>query len=87
MPIIINKAKKPLSIVLPLGKKLHLGPGKSAQVAANAVEAASVKKLAEAGEIEIVAEDSHQATGASSGRRRDTGFHPASSGIRRTGNR
>jgi hypothetical protein len=51
-----NKTNRPLSISLPGGKTLHLGPRKKGQIAANAVDHPPVKKLVEAGEIEIADE-------------------------------
>lgn len=51
---IVNKTKKPLSIPLPGGKKLFLGPGKTAQVTEKALERPALAKLLEAGDIEKV---------------------------------
>ena len=65
MKTINNKTKKPLSVPLPRGKKLHLGPGKTGQIADNASEFPAVKKLIEAGEIEIIAEGAEAAEIAS----------------------
>ncbi|MBI3784547.1 MAG: hypothetical protein HY270_14225 [Deltaproteobacteria bacterium] len=50
-----NKTRRPLTIPLPLGKKLHLGPGHSADIPANAAEHPAVRKLIDAGEIAIEA--------------------------------
>ena len=49
-----NKTSRPLRIPLPGGKSLFVGPAKVAQIADNAVEHASVKKLVEDGSIEIL---------------------------------
>ncbi len=49
---IINKTRKPLSIPLPGGKKLFLGPGKTGQVSAKALQHPPLAKLIEAGDIE-----------------------------------
>jgi hypothetical protein len=49
---ITNKSKKALSIPLPGGKKLFLGPGKTGQVTAKALQHPPLVKLIEAGEIE-----------------------------------
>ena len=49
---IINKTRKPLSIPLPGGKKLFLGPGKTGQVSAKALQHPPLVKLIEAGDIE-----------------------------------
>ncbi len=50
---IINKTRKPLSLPLPGGKKLFLGPGKTGQVTARALEFGPLAKLLEAGEIAV----------------------------------
>src|ERR1041385_4315809 len=55
MKTISNKTPKPISVPLPRGKKLHLGPGKTGQIASNASEHPPLKKLIDAGQIEIVA--------------------------------
>jgi hypothetical protein len=51
-----NKTNRPLAIPLPRGKILHLGPKKKGQIAANAAEHPALKKLVEAGEIELADE-------------------------------
>ena len=51
-----NKTNRPLGIPLPGGKKLHLGPKKKGQIAANAVEYPPLKKLIEAGDVELADE-------------------------------
>jgi hypothetical protein len=56
MKIVQNKTTRPLSIPLPRGKKLHLGPGKSGQIVSTAAEHPALKQLVEAGEIEILDE-------------------------------
>jgi len=89
MKTINNKTKKPLSIPLPRGKKLHLGPGKTGQIADNASEFPAVKKLIEAGEIEIVAEGAEAAEMAS-GNTPGKGWmpgHGSTSASRRSGDR
>ena len=54
---IINKTQKPLSVPLPGGKKLFLGPGKTAQVTPKALEHPPVVKLLEARDIEVTEGD------------------------------
>ncbi len=56
MRAIKNKTRRPLVVPLPRGKKLHLGPGKTGQIAAEAADHAGLVKLADAGEIEILDE-------------------------------
>ena len=48
---ITNKTGKPLSLPLPGGKKLFLGPGKTGQVTAKALEFPPLVKLIEAGDV------------------------------------
>jgi len=88
MPSLNNKTQKPLSIPLPGGKTLHLSPGKTAQIAANAVGHAPIQKLVEAGEVEIIVDDS-RATGGPGGGKKGRSMHGYGStgGIRRSGDR
>jgi hypothetical protein len=65
MKTISNKTTKPISVPLPRGKKLHLGPGKTGQIAANASEHPPLKKLLESGELEIVAEGPEEVVSSS----------------------
>ncbi|MFH1808249.1 MAG: hypothetical protein ABIJ09_05880 [Pseudomonadota bacterium] len=51
---ISNKTLRALSIPLRGGKKLHLGPGKIGQIDAKAAEYPALKKLIEAGDVEIL---------------------------------
>lgn len=87
MPSVTNKTKRPLIVPLPHGKKLHLGPGKSGEIGANAVDHAALKTLVEAGELEITRESSGaiEATGGAK-RRTSAGGH-TSGVIRRSGDR
>ena len=89
MPAVSNKTQRPLSVPLPGGKTLHLGPGKTGQISAKAVEDPRLKKLVDAGEIEIVGEDPRLTAGPGGGQRRRTSMHghTSGSGIRRSGDR
>ena len=49
---ITNKTKKALSLPLPGGKKLFLGPGRTGQVAPKALQHPPLMKLIEAGDVE-----------------------------------
>jgi hypothetical protein len=49
---ITNKSRKPLSLPLPGGKRLFLGPGKTGQVSPKALEHPLFVKLLAAGDIE-----------------------------------
>lgn len=86
---ITNKTKKPLSIPLPGGKKLHLGPGKTGQVSPKAVDHPALKKLIDAGEVEAQGDDRKSARGKGGGNqglRSSTGFR-GTGGIRQAGDR
>jgi len=86
---ITNKTKRPLRIPLPGGKQLHLGPGRTGQVTPKATEHPPLKKLIDAGDVEIVGEGRSQSGGAgggsgvSSSQRDVTG----GGGVRHTGDR
>lgn len=83
-----NKTHKPLSVPLPGGKTLHLGPGKTGQITAKAAEDPRLKKLVEAGEIEIFSEDSRPSTGSTGTNRfRSSAGHRQTSGSHRSGDR
>jgi len=51
---VTNKTRKPLSVALPRGRTLHLGPGKSGEIAKSDVEHPAVKALVDNGAIEVV---------------------------------
>jgi hypothetical protein len=84
MPSVTNTTKRPLIIPLPRGKKLHLGPGKSGEIAANAVDYAALKKLVEAGELEITRESSGAIDTPGGAKQRTSAGGPPS-GIKRRG--
>ena len=86
---ITNKTKRPLRVPLPGGKKLHLGPGRVGQISPKASEHPPLKKLIEAGEIEIVSEGRTQGTGDSGGTKGSGSSQggPSSGGVRHTGDR
>lgn len=84
---VINKTHKPLSVPLPGGKTLHLGPGKSGQISAKAAEAPRLKKLVDAGEIEIFAEDSRPNSGPGGANRYKSPEHRQTTVIHRSGDR
>src|SRR5690349_20988647 len=54
MTAVSNKTKRPISVPLPGGKTLHLGPGNTGQVSAKAAEDPRLKKLVDAGELEVI---------------------------------
>jgi hypothetical protein len=57
-----NVTRTFLRITLPGGKVLRLGPGNTGQIAETASEHPSVKKLLDAGKIQIVGEGTHHPT-------------------------
>ena len=88
MATITNKTRKPLSIPLPGGKKLRLGPLKSGEISPKAIDHPPVLKLIEAGQVEISGSEP-KPRGAGGGGK---GVRPSSGGqspggIRRTGDR
>ena len=89
MATITNKTRKALSISLPGGKKLRLGPLNSAEISPKAVDHPAVQKLVDAGEVDI--SDLQQRSKRPGGGGR--GSPPASGGqghggsIRQTGDR
>ena len=89
MAAVTNKTGRPLSIPLPRGKTLHLGPRKSAQISAHDLEHPALKKLVEAGAIEIAPEDTGSTGGDGAGThgRAPMGGYTAGRGGRRSGDR
>ena len=61
---ITNKTNRPLNVPLPSGKKLFLGPGKTGQVNAKALEHPALAKLIEAGDVEPDESEARQVQGA-----------------------
>ena len=88
MPAVTNKTGKPLSISLPRGKTLHLGPRKSGQISSHDIEHPALKKLVDAGTIEIGEESgSIEGDGSSMRGRAPTPGHTTGRGGRRSGDR
>lgn len=88
MKTVVNKTRAPLKVPLPRGKSLRLGPNKTGQIADSAAEHAGVKKLIEAGKIEVFdgGDTSRGASGDASARHEVTHGH-TQSGIRKSGDR
>ena len=89
MKTVLNKTQRPLKIRLSKGKVLHLGPGKEGPIANTDEERDSVKKLVDAGEIEIFDSLSRSKTGGDAsgpGRPGRRGHHPGFA-VRRRGDR
>jgi len=60
-----NRTQKPIRVPLPGGKVLHLGPAKTGQVADDAVDRPALRKLLDAGDVEIVGGSGQAAAGSS----------------------
>ncbi len=89
MKTVQNKTRRPLRVPLPRGKSLHLGPGKTGQVSAEATDHPAFKKLVEAGELEVLG-DGATATGragATPGGQESTHGHPQTKIVMPKGNR
>jgi len=70
LPTLKNTTQKPISVPLPRGKRLFLGPGKTGQVAPKAADHPPIVALIESGDLEIVSEGKghgHDRKGGSSG--------------------
>lgn len=91
MKTLRNKTPKPLRVPLPRGKVLHLVPGKTGQVADDAVEHPPLAKLIAAGDLEVTGGGKHveagtSGTGGSAMHGSTQGHHPAQ-GPQRRGDR
>jgi hypothetical protein len=89
MKTVSNKTRKPLSVPLPRGKTLHLGPGKTGQISSEAAEDGAVKQLVEAGEIEVFDDATAPIAGGGGVKKGRPSFygHPGGGGGRRSGDR
>jgi hypothetical protein len=88
MKIIKNKTNRPLRVPLPRGKTIHLGPAKSGQITTEAAEHAGLKKLIDAGEIELLEDEAAAAEMGSGGQRGHAAQGHSSGGVnRRSGDR
>jgi len=89
MKTVSNKTQRPVSIPLPGGKTLHLGPGKTGHISSTAGEYPQLKKLVDAGEIEVLGEGLASIDGAVGARKRSASIDGHGSGgrKRRSGDR
>jgi hypothetical protein len=79
MKTIQNKTHAPLRVPLPRGKVLHLGPGKTGQVAYQDVDHKPLQSLIKEGKIEVLGDGSTPETGREHGRsphEATQGHHP-----------
>ena len=86
---ITNKTRRPISVPLPDGKKLFLGPGKTGQITAKSAEHPPLGALIDAGDLETDdARGKHSSSSPDStaGPKGSQGGAP-SANIRRTGDR
>ncbi len=61
MKTIVNKTSGPLRVPLPQGKVLHLGPKQTGHVAVHDADHPPLKKLIEAGQLEVFDESGNEA--------------------------
>ena len=90
MRTIVNRTHKPLKIHLPGGKVLHLGPAKTGQISDQAADDPAVRKLVQAGEVEIAGEEENQPRGpggAGGAAPEATHGHPPTTAVHPKGNR
>src|SRR5262249_9450848 len=90
MRAVTNKTNKPLAVPLPRGKILRLGPRKTGQISSDDLDHPPLKKLAEAGEIEIHAEGHTPTQGGGGGAHSESAGapgHTTTTGGRRSGDR
>lgn len=86
---LLNKTNRPIRVPLPGGKRLHLGPGGTGQISPKAADHPPLKKLIDAGEIEIQGAGRTKGTGGSGGNTGTKSSQGGSSGggVRHTGDR
>ncbi len=88
MKAVRNTTRKPLSVPLPRGKVLHLGPGKTGQIASSSIEHRGLAALLASGALEVIHEDHGSADGSGGGGGRlATQSYAPSRGGRRSGDR
>jgi hypothetical protein len=86
---ITNKTRRPISVPLPEGKKLFLGPGKTGQVTPKSAAYPPLRALVDAGDLELDDARSPTAMGSASGAtaKANNPVRGATTNIRRTGDR
>ena len=85
---ITNKTRKALSVPLPGGKKLFLGPGKTGQVTAKALEHPPLVALLEAGDLETAIGAGPKRTEGGGQAKSGSGAHHGGTGaMRQSGDR
>ena len=84
---ILNRTHKPLSVSLPGGKVLHLGPGKTGRIGSRDVDHPALKKLVEVGSIEFLGESTDSLAGPPGAAGASKVGHVSIGGRRRSGDR
>ncbi|MCP3979483.1 MAG: hypothetical protein GY716_09165 [bacterium] len=86
---ITNKTNRPISVPLPGGKKLFLGPGKTGQIVPKSATHPPLVKLVEAGDLETDEGGHGKASATTDSSKRKAGGQGSgqSTNIRRTGDR
>jgi len=89
MKAVRNKTNEPIKIPLEGGKVLHLGPRKTGQVSAGALERAAVRRLIESGTLEVADADGGFGPGDANGPavHESTHGHPQPTQVMPKGNR
>ncbi len=88
MASITNKTTRPLTVSLPGGKTLRLGPLKTAEVLAKTLDHPPVKRLIAAGTVTVAGDDPKaQRAGGSGNQGPSSGGRGFGLGIRKTGDR
>ena len=89
MPVVTNKTQKPVSVPLPGGKTLHLGPGKDGQISPRAAQSSGLLKLIEASQVEVDGKNPQRSVGTGVGKKGRTFIqgHASSGTNRRSGDR
>jgi len=88
VPSIRNATRKPLTVPLPGGKKLRLGPLQTGQVTPKALEHAPLKALLASGDLELPVADRKRGPGGSGGQGLSPGRgRTPNGGVQHTGDR
>ncbi len=88
MKTIRNRTHRPIKVPLPQGRTLHLGPRQTGEISVHAVDHEGVRRLVEAGTIEIVGEGAvaPPSEEGTKGQESTHGHHPPTS-VKVSGNR
>jgi hypothetical protein len=89
MTTIRNRTVRPIKVPLGGGKFLRLGPGMQGQIGDRALKAEAVRRLIEAGEIEVAfgPDNPLSGSGKAGGAHAATHGHPPKTTVKHRGNR